>query len=357
MLPQIVGRGMFSNDPFVLIDVGCALGLDPAWRRFGDDLHAHAFDPQLEEVERLQRDEKNPNVRYHSAFVGLADGSAVTRDDGYFMPLSRSSAVKALEPLIAAGGAPFHETDDWYSADLSSRTVGLGAFLSDVGVESVDFIKIDTDGAELEVLKSVDEHVRRLRVLGFMVETPFTGSDAETANTFHNIDRFMKRHGFLLAALSVNRYSRAVLPAPFVYNIFAQTTCGQPMWGDSVYLREVAHPEYARFGELSELKLLKLACLYELFSAPDCAVETLLFHRARLAPLVNVDRLLDLLTPRLNGRRLSYRGYLARFEEDPTSFFPTTAAARIQRVKELAAFILGPAVTKQLQRLRARRLG
>jgi hypothetical protein len=79
----------------------------------------------------------------------------------------------------------------------------------------------------------------------------------------------------------------------------------------------------ARFGDLTPVKLLKLACLYELFSVPDCAAEILVTHRDRLSPLVDVDRLLDLLTPPLDGRPVSYREYLDAFEQDPARFYPS----------------------------------
>jgi len=354
MLRELVSRGVFAAEPFMLIDVGCSLGLDPAWRLFGDCLHAHGFDPQLEEIARLRHEETNPNIQYHAGFVGLPGEPVPPPEDDYFFPFYRSSAMKALERVRAAGEAPFHETNDWGAAELSSSKVALGDFLRNSGVGSVDFVKTDTDWSDFEVLRSVEEMIRPVGVLGFMVETWYAGSDAETANTFHNVDRFMKRHGFLLASITVNRYSRAVLPAPFVYRLRAQTVWGQPLWGDVVYLREGAHPGYASFGELSPTKLLKLAALYELFSVPDCAVEILLAHRDRLSPLVEVDQLLDSLTPQLDDKDVPYREYIATFEADPTRFYP---APPKRSIKDLIAQILGPGLTERLQRLRTRLSG
>ena len=302
MLLDLAGCDLFTGDPFVLVDVGCGLGLDPAWRLFGSALHAYAFDPQVEEVERLAGEEENENVHYHAALVGLPDAPPPPLDDTYFNPFDRTSTQEALASAAAAGGTPFYETNDWLGQELTTEKVGLAGYLRGRGVESVDFVKTDTDGSDLEVLRSFEDMIRPAGVLGFMVETPYTGSDSETVHTFHNVDRLLKRHGFLLASLSVNRYSRAALPAPFVYAIMAQTVWGQPMWGDLVYLRDGAHPAHARFGELSPAKLLKLACLYELFLAPDCAAEILVTHRERLSGLVDVERLLDLLTPPLDGR-------------------------------------------------------
>ena len=354
MLLDIARGDALTRDPFVLVDVGCGLGIDDAWRRFSTHLHAHAFDPQLEEIERLQREEQNPNVHYHAALVGLPDAPPRVPDDAYFDPFGRTSTWAALVRSRAAADGPagLLETNDWPGRELAERKVGLSDFLHSHDVEHVDFVKIDTDGDDFDVILSFEEMIESSGVLGFMVEAPFGGSDSETVHTFHNVDRFMKRHGFLLCTLSVNHNSRAALPAPFKYPMLAQTTWGQVTWSDLVYLREGAHPGYVRFGELSPTKLLKLACLYELFQAPDCAAEILVTHREGLSPLVDVERLLDLLTPPLEGRVVTYREYLAAFEQDPTTFYPQPEPepepepeppppTPVQRAKHVVARALG----------------
>ena len=42
-----------KDDDFMLIDVGCSRGIDPAWRSFGGRLRAFGFDASLAEVRRL----------------------------------------------------------------------------------------------------------------------------------------------------------------------------------------------------------------------------------------------------------------------------------------------------------------
>jgi Methyltransferase FkbM domain len=332
LVPHLVERGLLDDAPFSLIDVGCGLGLDPLWRVFGTQLHAHGLDPQVDEVRRLTKAETNANVHYHASFVGLAaDHPLVAREaadwtpaDDYFQPFGRSSSIAAAEHASAVREPTLEEANAWPQERLTDENVSLSEFVRREGIRDVDFVKTDTDGHDLEVLVSAEEMLRYAGVLGCMIESNFVGSSRETTNSFHNIDRLMRRNGFMLYGLTVNRYSRAVLPAPFVYRSLASTDWGQAMWGDAVYFRDGASPAYEHvWGELlSEAKLLKLACLYELFRLPDCAVELFLAHRPRLERLVDVDHLLDLLTPPLRGRQVSYREYLGEFERDPTSFYP-----------------------------------
>jgi SAM-dependent methyltransferase len=71
---------------------------------------------------------------------------------------------------------------------------------------------------------------------------------------------------------------------------------------------------------LTPHKLLKLACLYEIFGCNDCAAEVLLTHREALDPLLDIEHALDLLTPSRNAE--GYRHYMDRFTADPTQWYP-----------------------------------
>jgi hypothetical protein len=130
--------------------------------------------------------------------------------------------------------------------------------------------------------------------------------------------------GFSLFDLEVYRYSRAVLPKPFVYRIPAQTESGQVLWADALYLRDAGRADYEREWPLtlSAQQILKLACLFEIFGLNDCAVELLMKYRADLDRLVDVGCYLDTLAPPINGKKLPYREYIRSFERNPESLYP-----------------------------------
>jgi hypothetical protein len=121
----------------------------------------------------------------------------------------------------------------------------------------------------------------------------------------------------------VSRYSRAALPAPFLYGFPAETHDGQPLWGDVVFLRDLAAPEYGpALPAISAGKILKLACLYEIFGVPDCAVELILRFHDRISPLIDPAALLDLLTPPVDGQIVPYRDYIQAVSANPKRMFP-----------------------------------
>lgn len=332
-LPLIMEKGLLRNDPFVLLDVGCSGGIDTVWRKFGSDLIVYGFDPQLSECQRLQAQEKNPRVHYVAAFVGLPDSHPLVvqrrKEDprilSHFNPWNRLSTAEAhaLAAKLAQQSQPTNE-----NLVVPTARVGVSEFVEQKKLATVDFIKIDVDGTDLDVVISSEPIVKSRQVLGFVVEVNWTGSYLSSDNTFHNIDRRMRTMGYSLMGVSTRTYSRRDLPAPFQYEMLAQTHGGQGIQGDAIYLRDAAseHDELIWGNSLSPTKLLKLVALYEIFLVPDLAAELLNAKRDVLAPLVNVDALLDALTPPFNGRKISYAQYIAAFRADPTILFPSRRA-------------------------------
>ena len=112
-------------------------------------------------------------------------------------------------------------------------------YLEQKGVKSLDFLKIDVDGKDFDVLNSFDHALSDLAVVGVGVEVNFCGSDSETDNTFHNMDRFLKARGFELLTLSTRRYSVSALPSRFLGGA-GPTEKGRILQGDAMYARDLA---------------------------------------------------------------------------------------------------------------------
>lgn len=346
-LAAIMASGALDDDPFVLLDAGCSGGIDASWRAFGDGILAYGFDPQSSEVARLNRAETRPGVEYIPTFVGLPRDHAFLRlkqqeDDRirpYFEPWTRLSAAEGARLDASAPLQGQAILEDHVSPDTM---IALDQFVRARNLRSVDFIKIDVDGADIEVLHSAASIIASHEVLGFSIEVNFQGTHLETDNTFHNIDRQMRRYGYMLAGISHRGYSRHALPLPFQHDILAQTEGGQPIQGDAIYLRDAASPHEGLLWErpLGPRKLLKLVGLCELFGLPDMAAELLVAKRPLLEPLVPVDALLDALTPPLNGQRLSYRDYVAAFRADPTVLMPKNRPPK--PVSAMAATTIAP---------------
>jgi FkbM family methyltransferase len=321
-LPALL-RDMQMLPVFRLLDVGASGGIPHYLRVFGEQLTAIGFDPLLAEVVRLNEREENPNVRYEAAWIvsdldpKLGEDLRVKSVVGH--PFARSSAFHAAQSVglnyqqeIFNSGKPLEFTENRYSLDQ---------YLTQEGITDADFLKIDTDGYDLPVLLGARNSFEQIPFLGIQIEVQFHGHHDPNANVYRNIDEFITKYGLSLFELEILRYSRAALPARFQYQLLASTESGQVIWGDAVYLRDMANPAYLAGHDIARDldKVLKLCCLFEIYGLPDCAAELLICLREAAGITSEVcARLLDALVPEGS----SYDDYIARFDRDPRAFLP-----------------------------------
>jgi hypothetical protein len=367
---RLVGDSL-KAETFKLIDVGCAGGLPSGWRTFGDRLAAIGFDADAPEVERLNAVEKNPLVRYEAGFIGLPEDHPLRRRIGakaYWhvwvdkrLGYERTQAIRADRAagretadvdtyfrtnVLGQDWSPFpvggfdldyaraFEVYEPSAAEAAAsvadktpgRTIHLPAYVKGAGFDDADFLKIDIDGPDYEVLRSATGLLARPTLLGVALEVCFYGSHDANDNTFHNMDRLMREKGFELFGLSVRLYGNAALPMPYLDVHPSLSAAGRPLQGDAIYLRDLASRARADMAAaLSDEKLAKAAALQALFSMPDGAAELLLVHRQRLSRLFDVEKALDILA--LEGQqdqeppKLGYRDYMAAWEGEAPHFF------------------------------------
>jgi hypothetical protein len=326
---RLVAGGL-GDDRFSLLDVGCSGGIDPRWRAFGPRLRAIGIDASLAECERLRKAESSPDIEYVAAFVaGRADKKIdPTRSQASDLILAirqRLSFWRTLELREARlAKAEIEEKlrhNAWELTQLADA--GKPAVVPDLlatrGWNDVDYLKIDIDGSDWEVLQSFRGKLASLGTIAVQLEVNFVGTDAPTEHAFHNTDRFMRAEGYELFRLDVRTYSSRSLPARYVWPTPAETVTGRPWQGEAYYARDGA-----RMPDLAPPKRAKLAAIFSLWGVPDLAAEVLVGDRAALARLFDVDKGLDLLAAQTQpdgARKLSYRDYMQAFEADASWFY------------------------------------
>jgi hypothetical protein len=324
------------KDDFVLIDVGAAGGLAHGWQSFGTKLCGYGFDPDESEVNHLNS--LASGIRYISGYVGLPPNHPFALQRRGQPRLSRNPwnrlAVERWLQIQRARdeGRPVPQNEPRLlpyggeavvDFDIEHTIINLPDFFRSEGVNRTDFIKVDVDGADFEVLQSLANYYERFGVLGVGVEVNFFGSAAPTDNTFHNIDRFLKSEGFELFDIRTRRYPVKDLPAPCAKPDIpypASSAFGRCFQGDAFYARDICAPENAAFVEfIGHEGLAKLAALFALFGLPDCAAEIMLTYGDRLTDFLDIDSGLDLLARQAQPEATSpllYRDYIAQFERE-----------------------------------------
>lgn len=235
MTRRLVKKGIFRQAPFCLVDVGASGGINDYWEVFGESLRAFGFDGLSQEVERLNQASQGRNLHYYAYLVG---DRTYERPAGVpnTQPFPRTSAVRAQEIRRFNYAATYF--DKTGTGTHTTEMIELDQFFGTDNPADIDFIKIDTDGSDYQVLRGARKLLAAGGVLGIGIESQFHGLVHDEANTFRNIDRILTGNGYSLFDIEVYRYSRAVLPKQFAYRIPAQTRWGQVLWGDALYLRD-----------------------------------------------------------------------------------------------------------------------
>ncbi|MHB8136730.1 MAG: FkbM family methyltransferase, partial [Anaerolineaceae bacterium] len=310
---------IISQNPMTIVDVGARYGFEEHWSAFGEKLKIIGFEPDAEECTRLNQ-EILPNTTYYPLALGTS-GKKRT----FYLTKNAGSSSFYLPNM-----ALWDRFLDWDGLEITGKiqldTTDLDTFLKSESIGDIDFIKLDAEGSELDVLQGSTE-ILKSSVVGVSIEISFIET-RENAPTFHMIDKFLTDLGFILYDLDTFRYSRKILPEPRWANerIGQPSQRGQIISGQALYLRDPISelsqkPKKQLKSGWSDQKLIKMACLFEIFNFRDCAME-LIEWISKNRPILDldIDKSKDLLmhkeiyeTVRRKGVRLkeySYASYI-----------------------------------------------
>jgi hypothetical protein len=179
-----------------------------------------------------------------------------------------------------------------------------------------DYIKIDTEGFEQEVLRGARTYLARSNILCITAETCFHVQPDFHRTNYPMINDIVLDHRLQLFDISYWRdarpsylAARAKHPWPKIDSMrdWPDLDVGQPSSVDALFCRDFVMEDKSpeRFGRLPEAvleptidKLIKSQINFELHGLMDCAVDIAHHFRERLAFRLDVDHAIMLLTQR-----------------------------------------------------------
>ena len=213
----------------------------------------HAFEVEHDLCEQLNRTAR-PGVVYHPVALGRAEEERPFYQTAHPMC---ASLYRPNERLIER----YHNMEVAMLRSVGSiSTVSLDYFAREHRVGPVDFVKIDVQGAELEIFEGGTSTLRD--VVAVISEVEFIPC-YEQQPLFGDVCAFLARQGigfhkFLTLA------GRALRPTIVANN---PNTATQHMWADAMFLRDTLQAE-----RLGSDQLLKMAILAHIYGSPDVAV-------------------------------------------------------------------------------------
>lgn len=221
---------MISHEPIWLVDVGCRGGIHPRWKSLGNKLQIIGFDVDANVDNR----------------IGLKEGV-------YFPVIlySRSGTVKFYVTKDKNCSSVYPPNIEFMSKFVGSEHLALDKiievdcdtldnFLEKQHLDDVDFLKIDAQGAELDVLKGSEKTLET--VVGVECEVEFS-SIYLNQPLFCDVDKFLCEKEFILFDLDVYRYFRTK----------KIQSKGQVLYADALYLKDESKIEKSKINKTVEI--------------------------------------------------------------------------------------------------------
>lgn len=237
------------------------------WEIFAPNLNIYGFDADADACEEANANIEARQVNWTEKHISVALGSSVGESTLYVTkhPMC-SSLYPPNEPYLKR----FQGLSELVNLDftLEIETTTLDTFCQNEEITEIDFLQIDVQGADLDVLKG-GYSILENSVLAIQIEVEFSPLYINQP-LFTDIDTFLRNQGFSLFDLAPSYRTRSDSP------IQSTLRPGQLLWADAFYFRDLVR-EDVNSNLKTPQQILKLACIADIMHFPDYALELLTY--------------------------------------------------------------------------------
>lgn len=265
-LPKLKESGHLARLDMTICNVGSrkismADDYGEAWQIFAPGLTIYGFDadPDACDAANQQFEAKNADWNEFHLPVAIAEKSEAAT-----LYITQHPMCSSLYPPNEAFLKKFASLSVMaLNRTAQVETVSLDEFCASEEIGGIDFLQIDVQGADLQVLKGA-KHLLSSSVLAIQVEIEYAPLYIGQP-LFADVDLYLREQGFSLFDVTVARRPRSMIQSV--------NRPGQPLWGDAIYLRDLQQnaDDSFQFPE----QAFKLACIADALELVDYSLELL----------------------------------------------------------------------------------
>ncbi len=236
------------------------------WHYFAPNLTIYGFDADADACESANAQiEQDSTINWTEKHIPLALGKACEERTLYVTHAPMCSSLYQPNEQFLSRFMGLQELAG-LDFEIEIETTTLDQFCLEEKVKEIDFLQIDVQGADLEVLQGAANLLSR-SVLSIQVEVEFSPLYCEQP-LFRDVDRYLDQYGFSLFDLFLTRRTRATSP------VCSRYRSGQLLWGEAFYFRDLIQLNRLQQFQLPE-QVLKVACIADILGFPDYTLELL----------------------------------------------------------------------------------
>ena len=270
---QIGSRKISPKDDYSLGD----------WGIFLPNLTIYGFDADAASCDEANYELSLREITHQEIHIPLTLSDIEGKCNIY---VTKHPACSSLYPPNEEYLARFAELSQLIGLDHIEEleTTTLDTFCREEYIDSIDFLQVDVQGAELNVFKGAKKIIRQ-GVLAIQTEVEFYPI-YKGQPLFSDVDKYLQGEGFFLSYMNTRHIPRINSP------IYVEERPGQLLWGDAFYLRDLISNEIAT---KDAGQILKLACIADILDFSDYVwelLEYLTLHYGQDNPKYNFQQIL-----------------------------------------------------------------
>ena len=241
-------KSLLGNYQLHVADVGAAGGIDSRWSFLKSNLFEILFEPDPESFLELEKTKKENSIAFNSALSDMKKE--------VILNICQWRQVSSIYEPNFDFIKNFPQPERFKVIErIKMEADSLSNLLNSAGIKDLDFLKIDTQGSELEILTGAGQYLES--VIGIEVEVEFVELYKDQP-LFDEVHEFITSHGLSLIDIKRSFWNRDKK-----FN-----NKGQLIFADGLYLRK---PESILENECTAEKVLKAVAVYLVYGYCDLA--------------------------------------------------------------------------------------
>ena len=236
------------------------------WDIFAPNLTVYGFDVDVDACDEANNYLTTNKINWNERHIPLALGNSRGESTLYVTESPEcSSLYQPNEAYIARFSRICELMQLNFTIEIETTT--LDDFCELEKISEIDFLKVDVQGADLQVLQG-SSRVLAEQILAVQVEVNFSHLYVKQP-LFADVDTYLRNKYFTLFDLTGAYYPRARSPL-----VRSTARPGQLLWGDAYYFRDLISEDISLNLKTPD-KIFKLACIADIMNFPDYALELL----------------------------------------------------------------------------------